>query len=104
MNCKIHKSDCNFLENFPKIQFMILNDKEVVFTSRRYMNDLCVIREKTIVNIFIDYYNQIIKGAIELKRGSNINEVGVKELIKYLKSIDLNYGQAKLRELLKHNR
>lgn len=104
LNCKIHKIDCNFLENFPKIQFMILNDKEVVFTSRRYMNDLCVIREKTIVNIFIDYYNQIIKGAIELKRGSSINEVGVKELIKYLKSIDLNYGQAKLRELLKHNR
>lgn len=101
INCKIHKNDCNFLENFPKIQFIILNDEEVIFTSRRYMNNLCAIREKTIVNIFIDYYNQITRAAIEIKRGDTINQNGVNQLIKYLKFIGLDNRCNELKKLSK---
>jgi len=42
---------------FPKIQFMLIDDKTVIFTSRRYNGNLCAIKEKSIVNIFVDYCN-----------------------------------------------
>lgn len=43
---------------FPKMQFMMIDDKQVVFTSRKYDGCLCAIREPTIVKLFVKYFEE----------------------------------------------
>lgn len=42
---------------FPKMQFVIIDDKEVVFASRFYQKH-CIIKDKDIVGIMLNYFDQ----------------------------------------------
>ncbi|MDR0661403.1 MAG: hypothetical protein LBG19_11595 [Prevotellaceae bacterium] len=45
-------------QGFPKLQFVIIDKKEVIFVSRFYQPNLCAIRDEKIVSIFCLYFNQ----------------------------------------------
>lgn len=57
------KDNNNIPMVFPKIQFILFDDDLVVFTNRRYNNELCAIQQEAVVKIFADYATQAINGA-----------------------------------------
>ena len=61
---------CSYFDNskykFPKIQFVILDDKEVVFASRFYGKH-CIINDKDLVDIMLNYFDQAWALSIKIK-------------------------------------
>lgn len=57
------KYSCSYYDNikhprFPKLQFVIIDDEEVIFVSSAYKPHFCAIRDKRIVSIFNNYFEQ----------------------------------------------
>ncbi len=55
--------NCAYYDNikhpkFPKIQFVIIDDEEVIFVSSAYRPHFCAIHDKRIVSIFNNYFEQ----------------------------------------------
>jgi hypothetical protein len=72
-SCKYyHKNN-----KFPKLQFVIIDDEEVIFISSLYKNgQLCAIRDKIIVALFIHYFDYSWKNALLIREdGKTENEV-----------------------------
>lgn len=81
---------CSYFDNitnkkFPKIQFVIIDDEEVIFVSSAYRPYLCAIKDKKIVHIFDHYFEQAWNLSEKIKKGSKVNE----ELIEKIK---IDYG------------
>lgn len=58
-----NKYTCSYYDNvkqpkFPKLQFVIIDDEEVVFVSSAYRPNFCAIRDRRIVSIFDNYFEQ----------------------------------------------
>lgn len=55
---------CSYYENkdintrFPKLQFVVIDDREVVFVSSAYKPNLCSIKNTRIASIFCNYFEQ----------------------------------------------
>jgi len=77
---------CSFYDNkepntkFPKLQFVIIDDCEVIFVSSAYKPNLCSIKNKRIVSIFCSYFEQAWELSQIIKEGPNINESLVKDI------------------------
>lgn len=61
--CGFYKSD----NNFPKMHFVIIDDKEVIFVSGQYEGFLCATTNKNIVGIMLAYYNEAWNLSIKVK-------------------------------------
>ena len=72
------KYSCSYYDNikhprFPKLQFVIIDDEEVIFVSSAYRPHFCAIRDKRIVSIFNNYFEQawtlskVIKDKYDIK-------------------------------------
>ncbi len=63
---------CRYYDNlnsehrFPKLQFVIIDDEEVIFASRYYRKH-CIINDKDIVNILLNYFDQAWDLSIKVK-------------------------------------
>jgi hypothetical protein len=73
------KYSCSYYENikqpkFPKLQFVIIDDEEVVFVSSAYSPNFCAIRDKRIVSIFNNYFNQAWEFSIAIKDKGRIRQ------------------------------
>ena len=69
---------------FPKLQFVIVDNEEVIFASSEYNGDLCAIKDKKLVNICLNYFMQartlstIIKDKNKAADRTLIDEIEVK--------------------------
>lgn len=73
------KYSCSYYDNitnpkFPKLQFVIIDDEEVIFVSSAYRPNFCAIRDKRIVSIFNNYFEQAWELSEIIKDGRNINQ------------------------------
>ncbi len=70
---------CSYYENqnpetkFPKLQFVVIDDKEVIFVSSAYKPNLCSINNVRIASIFCNYFEQAWELSIKLKDKNEIN-------------------------------
>lgn len=74
-----NKYSCSFYDNikhprFPKLQFVIIDDEEVIFVSSAYRPNFCAIRDKRIVSIFNHYFEQAWELSKVIKEKSSINQ------------------------------
>lgn len=71
-----NKYSCSYYDNkqhprFPKLQFVIIDDEEVVFVSSAYRPNFCAIRDKRIVSIFNNYFEQAWELSKVIKDNAN---------------------------------
>lgn len=74
-----NKYSCSYYDNarhprFPKIQFVIVDDEEVIFVSSAYRPNFCAIRDKRIVSIFNHYFVQAWELSKVIKENKTINQ------------------------------
>jgi hypothetical protein len=75
------------LKKFPKLQFVIVDEKEVIFVSSTYGHSLCATRDEKIVEICCIYFKQAWELSEKIKkRGESAND----ELIT---AIEIKYNQ-----------
>lgn len=72
------KYSCSYYDNlyktkFPKLQFVIIDDEEVVFVSSAYRPNFCAIKDKRIVSIFNNYFEQAWELSEKIKEGKSLN-------------------------------
>jgi hypothetical protein len=65
---------------FPKLQFVIIDDEEVVFVSSAYSPNFCTIRDKRVVSIFDNYFDQAWKLSQVIKDNAGINQNVIKRI------------------------
>lgn len=71
---------CSFYDNkepnikFPKLQFVIIDDYEVIFVSSAYKPNLCSIKNRRIVSIFCSYFEQAWELSQVIKDGTTVNQ------------------------------
>lgn len=53
---------------FPKLQFVIIDDEEVIFVSSEYKENFCAIKDRRIVNICLNYFMQARELSIMIKQ------------------------------------
>lgn len=87
------KYSCSYYDNitnqkFPKLQFVIIDDEEVIFVSSAYRPNFCAIRDKRIVSIFNHYFEQSWELSDIIKDGKNLNH-------EVLKTIKETYAKPK---------
>ena len=73
---------CAFYENtnFPRLQFMLIDDNEVIFTSGQYLK--CAIKNSNIVEIFAKYYTTAWENANKLiENGKVVNLQKIEDII-----------------------
>jgi hypothetical protein len=69
---------------FPKLQFVIIDDEEIIFVSSEYKENFCAIKDRRIVNICLNYFMQarelstIIKQKNYLPDQNLINQIEAK--------------------------
>ena len=73
------KYSCSYYDNikqpkFPKLQFVIIDDEEVVFVSSAYSPNFCAIRDKRIVSIFNNYFNQAWEFSVVIKDKKQVKQ------------------------------
>lgn len=81
---------CAFYENtnFPRLQFILIDNNEVIFTSGHYLK--CAIKNNNIVEIFAKYYSNAWEHADKLiENGKVVNVAKIEEIIK---SHDIQQG------------
>ncbi len=89
---------CAFYEdtNFPRLQFMLIDDTEVIFTSGQYLK--CAIKNTNIVEIFSKYYSTAWDHARKLIENGEIADVDkIEKIIRNKKSNKANAADAKNR-------
>jgi hypothetical protein len=85
------KYSCSYYDNllkpkFPKLQFVIIDDEEVVFVSSAYRPNFCAIKDKKIVSIFNNYFEQAWEFSDKIKEGKFLdNETFNKIKATYIK-------------------
>lgn len=71
---------CRYFENkdvktrFPKLQFVTIDNEEVIFASSSYTPNLYSIKGKEVVDVFLKYFDQAWNLAIEIKVNDKNNE------------------------------
>ena len=86
------KYSCSYYDNltkpkFPKLQFVIIDDEEVIFVSAAYKPNFCAIKDKNIVSIFNNYFEQAWHFSDKIKEGKYIDIETINKIIStYLKS------------------
>lgn len=70
---------CSYYDNakhprFPKIQFVIVDDEEVIFVSSSYSPHFCAIHDKRVVSIFNNYFTQAWSLSKVIKDGPKVKE------------------------------
>ena len=81
--CKYYEDD----NVFPKIQFVIIDDEEVIFISSLYQGNLCAVRDKKIVNLCILYFDAAWENAETIKTSEKTDMSVIQKIeTKYLKS------------------
>ena len=79
---------CRYFDNkeektkFPKIQFVIIDEEEIIFVSSSYAPHLYSLKGKELVGVFRKYFEQAWQLATELKSDSNLD----KDSISYIES------------------
>ena len=79
---------CRYFDNkeektkFPKIQFVIIDEEEVIFVSSSYAPHLYSLKGKELVGVFRKYFEQAWQLATEFKSDSNLD----KDSISYIES------------------
>lgn len=91
MNKHINYGDtysCYYYENldvikrFPKLQFVVIDENEVIFASSAYEGKLCAIKNDEIVGIFCLYFSRAIDFSIKIKERGNLNSKIIDDIIK----------------------
>ncbi|MDR2147653.1 MAG: hypothetical protein LBE91_14465 [Tannerella sp.] len=77
----------NEKERFPKLQFVIIDEKEVIFVSSLYAPNLCAIQDEKIVSIFCNYFEQ----AWELSKIIKNDEMPSADTNKIIAEIETKY-------------
>lgn len=78
---------CSYYENkdpntkFPKIQFVVIDDKEVIFASSAYSPNLCSIKNNRIASIFCNYFEQAWELSKKIKEGDKVDNSLIEEII-----------------------
>jgi hypothetical protein len=76
-SCKYYKNDIQF----PKMQFVIIDNEEVIFLSTIYKDGaLCAIKDPKIVKLCTSYFDVAWENAIPIKVDDNRNETVIKEI------------------------
>jgi len=78
-NCSYYD---NTIENkkFPKLQFVVIDEIEVIFVSSAYIPNLCAINNKRIAQIFSTYFEQAWNLSIKIKEKNIIHENVIKDI------------------------
>lgn len=74
---------CAYYEdtNFPRLQFLLIDENEVIFTSGQYLK--CAVKNSNIVEIFTKYYSSAWENANKLiENGVIINPEEIERIIK----------------------
>lgn len=70
--------ECGFFDsytrNFPKLHFLIIDNKEVIFASSDYKNNLCAIKDPELVGILTTYYGECWDMCTKIKDRSSSNK------------------------------
>lgn len=59
---------------FPKLQFVVIDDQEVIFVSSAYKPNLCAIKNNRIASIFCNYFEQAWELGIVIKDKEELNK------------------------------
>jgi hypothetical protein len=62
--------DLEINKRFPKLQFRIIDDKEVIFASRKYSWAICAIKDPELVKIMKEYFDLAWDNAIEISNSN----------------------------------
>jgi len=76
-SCKYYSD----VKGIPRIQFIVIDNEEVIFASSEYPNH-CSVKNKELASIFVKYYEEIWCNAIPIKEGSKIYEDTVEKIKK----------------------
>ena len=77
---------CSYYENkdintrFPKLQFVVIDDREVVFVSSAYKPNLCSIKNTRIASIFCNYFEQAWELSKKIKDRNQVDDDLIKEI------------------------
>lgn len=77
---------CAFYENldsndrFPKLQYVVIDEKEVIFVSSSYIPNLCAIRNDRIAKIFSLYFEQAWELSKKIKNQKEIDYDVIKQI------------------------
>lgn len=77
---------CSYYENkdsntrFPKLQFVVIDDREVIFVSSAYKPNLCSIKNTRIASIFCNYFEQAWELSKKIKDREEVNDNLIKEI------------------------
>lgn len=77
---------CSYYENkdpntkFPKLQFVVIDDKEVIFVSSAYKPNLCSIKNTRIASIFCNYFEQAWELSKKIKDRDKVDNNLIKEI------------------------
>lgn len=77
---------CSYYENkdpnakFPKLQFVVIDDKEVIFVSSAYTPNLCSIKNTGIASIFCNYFEQAWELSKKIKDRDKVDNNLIKEI------------------------
>lgn len=84
-SCKYYDTVVN--PKFPKLQFVIIDDIEVIFVSSAYRPNFCSIKDKRIVSIFDNYFEQAWALGTTIKDRDHV-------LHELITEIETNYGKS----------
>lgn len=78
---------CSYYDNkdnqrFPKLQFVIVDDKEVIFVSSAYKPNLCAIKNERIVSIFCSYFEQAWDLSTKIKESNSLHNNVIEDIKK----------------------
>lgn len=65
---------------FPKLQFVVIDDREVVFVSSAYKPNLCSIKNTRIASIFCNYFEQAWELSKKIKDRNQVDDDLIKEI------------------------
>jgi hypothetical protein len=80
---------CRYYENnsgIPRLQFVIIDNEEVVIFAMSAHSTLCVVRNPTLLGVFKPYFEEAWRKAIPLKDGPMVHQVNVEQAIRSISS------------------
>ena len=78
---------CGYFENtdaksrFPKLQFVAIDDEEIIFVSSAYVPNLCAIKNRRIASIFCSYFDQAWELGVKIKEADYVDHQVVDHIV-----------------------
>lgn len=82
-SCSCYLQSNSFESNFPKLSFTIIDEEEIIFTSFAYQY-YCAIKDKELVKIWGNYFDQGWRFSTKIKLDGKINETILNQIAESL--------------------